>query len=230
MNNYLLLIFDLDDTLFDYKATEKRAVRAACNALGIKYSDETYAKYKKANDYAKSRVPAYIDDLSTFRKVRADLFLSYMHIKPDIRDRFVNVYLEESTKGILNPEVEETLSELSNIKKVIGTNGSTYPRIDKVKNSPISKYIDEFYSSEYLGISKPNPGFFYRIAELSNIEIAQSLYIGDNWDIDIEGAISSGMDACYLNSSNKFSVEQIGDSKVFHINHMKQLIKVVGDL
>lgn len=139
MHRYKLLIFDLDDTLFDYKATEKHAVAEACKSVGIPFTDSIYREYKRANDKAKKSIPKYIDCLEHFREVRACYFLEMQEISLDYMQVFIDTYMEASKRGILIQGIEETLLLLNSVRKVIGTNGTTTPRKDKLLNSSIAK-------------------------------------------------------------------------------------------
>lgn len=69
MHRYKLFIFDLDDTLFDYKATEKNAVAEACKSVGIQFTDLIYREYKRANDKAKNLFLNILIAWNTFVKL-----------------------------------------------------------------------------------------------------------------------------------------------------------------
>ena len=46
---YRLVIFDVDDTLFDYKKGEEYALRSTLNYFGIDYQDDMILFYRKQN-------------------------------------------------------------------------------------------------------------------------------------------------------------------------------------
>ena len=46
---YDLILFDFDDTLFDYEKTEERALRDSMLYHGLIYEDNYYAIFKKIN-------------------------------------------------------------------------------------------------------------------------------------------------------------------------------------
>lgn len=229
MHRYKLFIFDLDDTLFDYKATEKNAVAEACKSVGIQFTDLIYREYKRANDKAKKFIPEYIDCLEHFRQARACYFLEMQGISLDYMPVFIDTYMEASKKGVLISGIEETLLLLDPVRKVIGTNGTTTPRKDKLMNSSIAKYFEKFYSSELLGVSKPSREFFEKIANDNGVKVGECLYIGDNWCVDIEGAVNAGMDACFINSHNDERIVFIKESKVLKIKTISKLVEVLDE-
>lgn len=229
MYRYKLLIFDLDDTLFDYKATEKNAVAEACKSVGLRFTESIYREYKRANIKAKKSIPEYIDYLEHFREARACYFLETYGISLDYMQVFIDTYIEASKKGALIAGIEETLLLLPPVRKVIGTNGSTTPRKDKLMNSSIAKYFEKFYSSELLGVSKPSREFFEKIAKDNCVKVRECLYIGDNWFVDIEGAVNAGMDACFINSDNDDQIIFMQESKVLKIKTISKLVEVLDE-
>ena len=48
-------------------------------------------------------------------------------------------------------------------------------------------------SSERLGVEKPSPGFFERIAELAGVPAEKIAYVGDRVDNDVAPALAAGM-------------------------------------
>ena len=229
MHRYKLLIFDLDDTLFDYKATEKNAVAEACKSVGLRFTESIYKEYKRANIKAKKSIPEYIDYLEHFRESRACYFLETYGISLDYMQIFIDTYMEASKKGVLIDGIEETLLFLPPVRKVIGTNGSTTPRIDKFINSSIAKYFEKFYSSELLGVSKPSRDFFEKIAKDNCVKVRECLYLGDNWCGDIEGAVNAGMDACFINSDNDEQIVFMQESRVLKIKTISKLVEVLDE-
>jgi HAD superfamily hydrolase (TIGR01509 family) len=58
--------------------------------------------------------------------------------------------------------------------------------------------VDAAASSESLGVSKPAPEFFERIAELAGVPADRIAYVGDRVDNDIAPALAAGMVAVHV--------------------------------
>lgn len=228
MKTYKLIIFDLDDTLFDYVQTEKIAVIKTCNLLGINSVEDIYAQYKKANGFAKKEYKVLSNtNIKQFRELRAIKFLSLIHWEGINPNMFIEEYLKNSTLGILIEGVKETLNKLSSISKVVATNGSNYPRLNKLKNSQISVFIDDFFSSENLKVEKPNPEFFTNILCKYNLEKEDALMVGDDFSTDILGAINSGIDCCWFNY-RKVKIDFNLPESVIVIEKFNELLNIVN--
>jgi 2-haloacid dehalogenase len=227
MNKYKLIIFDLDDTLFDYARTEKFALIKTCDRLGIKFIGDLYSQYKKANNIVRGDYNILTsNNIKQFRNSRAIKFFSLINNIEINPNDFIEVYLKYSTEGILIEGVQETLENLEGVLKVVATNGTNYPRQNKFENSQIAKYFDAYYSAENLGVAKPNSEFFLKIIKQFNVSKDEILNVGDDYSTDIQGAFELGIDGCWFNyRHNKCTI--VLPSSVYVIGKFKELISIV---
>ena len=87
-----LLIFDLDNTLFDYDQTEIFAIEAACLAQNIPFDESVYKLYKQANNWAKKELPSYIMNLPQFRALRVCKFFELASVAGRDVEKFITDY------------------------------------------------------------------------------------------------------------------------------------------
>jgi HAD superfamily hydrolase (TIGR01549 family) len=204
MKSYRLIIFDLDDTLFDYTETERSAVIEACESFGVALAGDLYSKYKMANDIVRGQYPKITpDNIQRFRFARAAKFLALINRSEVAPEDFVEQYLDRSTVGILISGVQETLEALEGIPKVVATNGSNYPRRNKLESSTIAKHFCGFFSAENLGVAKSHPAYFLKIIQHCDVPKEHVLIVGDDYRLDIENAINIGVDCCWFNYRKK---------------------------
>jgi len=216
MSIYKLIIFDMDDTLFDYVATEKLAIEGACHVQNVSFSDDAYLIYKKANDIAKKVLPNFIFDLPKFRKLRAVNFFELMAYKNMDEEKFNEDYLRISSQnGVLINGVLETITHISMHSRaalVVATNGSDYPRKNKLFSSPIAPYIARYYSSERMKVAKPDAAFFGNIMKDYDVYSHEVINIGDDWSTDVMCAINAGISCCWFNWKNQHIDKQIPEN------------------
>jgi 2-haloacid dehalogenase len=229
MSKYQLVIFDLDDTLFDYEETERAAVIKTCENWGIADDGSMYSKYRRANDTARIKYPDITPrNIRQFRCARAIEFLELIGRVEITADRFVERYLEYSTVGVLICGVQETLEAMEGVTKVVATNGSNFPRRNKLENSTIANYFHGYYSAEDLGVSKSNPDYFLTIIARYDVPKERILIVGDDYRLDITAAIGIGVDCCWFNYRKEKMDITVPDT-VRVIERFEDLIDIISD-
>jgi HAD superfamily hydrolase (TIGR01549 family) len=227
MKRYTLIIFDLDDTLFDYSETERQAVTEACGSFGVASTNDLYLKYRLANDDLRREYrDLNADTIQRFRIARAAHFLALIGRGDISPEDFVQRYLQHSTSGVLISGVQETLEALSGIRKVVATNGTTYPRLNKLRSSVIAKYFDGFFSSETLGLAKSSADFFLRVLQHYNTPKDEVLVVGDDYRLDVLCAAASGLDCCWFNY-RKEPITRPLPATVLVLDTFSDLVRVV---
>ena len=79
----------------------------------------------------------------------------------------------------------------------------------KMESSFISKYFKHIITSERVGVKKPNPAIFNFAMELSGAKSSESIMIGDNFEADILGAKSVGMETVFCDFNGEFPLLQL---------------------
>lgn len=230
MKPYKLIIFDLDDTLFDYEETEKYAIIKACEKFCVIYEGDLYSQYKEANNIIRKEYKLLTtNNIQQFRDLRVKKFFSLINNNNINSKDFIQEYLKHSTVGILIEGVQATLEKLNGILKVVATNGTNFPRQNKLQSSYIAKYFDAYYSAENLGVAKPNSEFFLKIIKKFNVSKDDVLIVGDDYSTDIQAAIELGIDACWFNFRQKELTAKFPNN-VYVIEKFNELISIVkGD-
>lgn len=98
----------------------------------------------------------------------------------------------------LYPDVRPCLSELrdAGFRIVIAGN---QPARRTAQLEALHLGVDGCWTSEELGVSKPDDAFFARVLDLVGIEDAgRVLYVGDRIDNDVLPAMQAGMRTCWL--------------------------------
>lgn len=221
---YSLLLFDADDTLFDYSKGEKSALDLTFNKFSIDVSSDIYLpKYKVINseiwkDLEMNKITP--DELKSERFNRLFESLEIKNISPsEFSDSYLN-YLSEQT--FLLPNVVETLELLfPKYRMAIVTNGLREVQRPRFNRSKISHFFDEFIISDEIGFAKPDKQFFdYTLEQLNHKNSNDVLIIGDNLTSDILGGINSGIDTCWINFHNR-NLHNI--KPTFEINNISEL-------
>lgn len=199
---YKLIIFDADDTLFDFQKSEKKAFEKAMSEFCNDYNENYhFTTYKKINTAIWKELE---DGLITQAKLKVERFKRLseeLNISFDEKV-FADSYMDHlGSCAYLLDGAAELVEELS--KKytlAIVTNGLTKVQKKRIKKSEISIFFKNVFISEELGISKPDAKIFeYVINNLGNFKKDEVLMIGDSLNSDIKGGINANIDTCWFN-------------------------------
>jgi HAD superfamily hydrolase (TIGR01662 family) len=97
----------------------------------------------------------------------------------------------------LYPDAAPCLTELRRAGYRVGLVGNQPAWIEDAL-APAGLEVDLIASSERLGVEKPSPAFFARVAELMDLPPERIAYVGDRVDNDVLPARAAGMLAVFL--------------------------------
>ena len=216
---YKILIFDADQTLFDFKKSEKEALRKSIEHYKIKYK-ETY----HLHNYSIVNLQIWKEleeGKITQKQLKVERFKRFfdvikLHINPE---EFAQVFMDYLSKeSHLYDESIDLIKELSSqYKLIIITNGLTKVQNVRIMKSIIAPYFEHIIVSETVGVSKPNPEIFdIALKGIKKVNKSEILMIGDNLKSDILGGINYGIDTAWCNLFNKENDTEIQPTYEFH--------------
>ncbi len=187
------LIFDVDDTLIEWKGEYWNTLEEVCRNFNIPYSKEMLGNIINAIDTYELHYEYYnkqtmLEHMKTYTNYNLDL-------------NFLEAVLKAFRKCV--PEKDEELIGVLNYlsKKyelVVLTNWFKKEQIYRLKNFGIKKFFPKVFASENFKI-KPNKEAF--IIAMENKLPEECIMIGDSLEKDIQPAINVGMKAIYINRS-----------------------------
>ena len=204
--NYLYLLFDADDTLFDFPKASSRAFQKMCRTQGIPFTEELHQRYHAINLElwaAFDRGEVSKDYVSLERYVR---FLKEVQLERDPaacnRD-----YRDALGEGVFPlPHAEEVCRELRarGHRMYIITNAVASVQRSRLRGSVFAGLFEGAFVSEEAGAAKPSPAYFDYVArQLPGLTPSNALVIGDSLTTDIQGANNAGLPCCWFNPAGK---------------------------
>lgn len=190
------VIFDFDDTLYDYTTTNNYALNNLFKMM------ETHSKIRcevirKAYEKINNTIKNSNNPVNKFNK---SIYIKRLVEELKIPLHNISVYLQkyndeffekiELYQGVLN--FFSFLKE-QNIKIAILSNNHFLQQWNKIEHLEIATYIDVIQTSDECGEEKPNKQIFLELQHKLNIPFEKIVYIGDNYECDIEPALHLGM-------------------------------------
>ena len=206
MSTYKNLLIDLDDTLWDCSQNAEDTFREVYQLFGLKRFfqsfEQFYTIYHKRNvelwaDYGKGLIGK--DELNEQRF--AHPFRTVDAFDPDLVHDFREAFFARiPCKSKVKPHTHEALEYLATRYRLhILSNGFRELQERKMKSAGIFDYFDHIVLSDDIGVHKPSPLLFDHAIRQIGATREETLMIGDNWEVDIEGAKASGIDQLFYN-------------------------------
>lgn len=201
MPRYDYILFDADNTLFDFDQAEEQALQHAFEDHGYPFQALTQDLYLAINRVLWHRFD--LGELSREELLR-ERFAVFSRVMGgnDDPEEFNRCYLNHLAEGAyLLPGAEELCAALSpHCTLAIVTNGVASAQRGRFFRSPLSPYFDNLFISEELGYQKPQPEFFQLVLQRLPIpDPTRAVMVGDNLFSDIQGGINAGIDTIWYN-------------------------------
>jgi putative hydrolase of the HAD superfamily len=221
---YEIIIFDADETLFDFKKSEREAFKNAMLEFDIEYDENHHLKiYDGINnaiwkEFEQGLITQEKLKVERFKRLSASLNVKFDEIQ------FANSY----TKHLANASFlfDESIELVENLHKdyrlTIVTNGLHDVQDKRIRQSVIAKHFEDVVVSEEILISKPDPRIFeHALNNIKHTDKSKVLMVGDSLTSDIQGGINFGVDTCWFNP-NKV-VNKTGIKPTYEIFNLMEL-------
>ncbi len=201
MANFDFVLFDADNTLFDFDLAEDTALRQVLTERGYPTDPATLERYLSINRALWARLDKgeVTQDFLVVERFAA--FVRAMGGSDD-PVQFNRDYLNYLAQGaFLLPGAEALCRALApHCTLAIITNGVARAQRGRFARSPLADLIPHLFISEELGAAKPSPVFFEGVLRrLGNPPRERVLVVGDNLATDIRGALDCGLPAAWFN-------------------------------
>ena len=195
------VLFDLDDTLFDFHKAEKIALTKTLVHFGIDPTEETLALYSTINAAHWKRLE--LGEISR-EEVKVGRYRELFKTIGVECDPVKATAYYESMLAIghyFMPGAPELLEELyGKYRLYIVSNGTAKVQEGRIGSSGIAKYMDGIFISQILGANKPDKQFFdICFAEIPDFSLGETVIIGDSLSSDIKGGINAGITTVWFN-------------------------------
>ena len=227
MSGYKTILFDIDDTLFDFDIDQKIAFMEAMNVIGYKCTEEMYFNYNLINLEMWEMLNEGKITLQELFIKRFELFFRKYGIKQNEKE--FNEILTKSFQKTGTP-IKGTKKVLEHLKDeyelIITSNGPKEQQYHRLENAGFSKYFSKVFISEELGCNKPNKEYFDIVFQnINNKEKSSILIVGDSISSDIIGGKNSGIATCWYNAKDKQNKTNVEPN--YEIKDFIELLKII---
>ncbi len=202
---YKNLLFDLDQTLLNFHASEKIGLEKVLRANGLSFSDDIYKAFKVYNK-------SLWTELEKGTINREELFTKrflYIFEQCDgdssgldplkVNTEFIKTMSENGVlmEGALEL-VKRIKEEITDSKIYIITNGATINAKGRIASTGLDKYLDGIYISEDMGVTKPSKEYFDMVLDYIGQPADSCIVIGDSLSSDMLGAKNASLESIWF--------------------------------
>lgn len=227
---YEFLLFDADDTLFNFQSSAEKCFNATCKEFGFSPEQSDYSLYKVINqtlwdEYSLGKMPK-----SRVITERFDIYAEKFGKTLDSKS-FADSYENKLAHTcILFPETEDTLKKLKSLgaKSYIITNGITFVQNTRLDLSPLRPYLSGVFISDEIGYAKPSKEYFEFVSRsINGFDKNKALIVGDSLISDIRLGTENGVKTCRMNYFNEPAPETVSyDYEIKRLNEIFKILEV----
>lgn len=203
--HHLNFLFDLDQTLLNFHASEYIALKIIVTQNGFDFSDQLY-------EYFKTRNKELWLELEKEKITRSQLFETRFNLlfekcgadtsKMDLLKINSDFIKEMARNGVLMDGaldfVKKLSSQIKNARIYIITNGAVVNAQGRLESTGLNQYIKETFVSEAMAYSKPSKEYFDIVLNKIAEPKENCIVIGDSLSSDMLGAKNAGLTSCWF--------------------------------
>lgn len=206
MPDVRVVLFDLDDTLFDFQDAGRAGIEAvfrATPALRDSTLDEVLTRFLASVEETHAQVLEGVLDANAARRNRIRRILSRAGDPTDAEVETATELYVSSYRAARRPmpcaiEVLGALRE-QGLRICVVSNNLRREQVEKLAYCGLTELVDDLVTSEDAGAAKPHPAPFELALGRSRCGPEEAVMVGDSWSTDVEGALSLGIRAVWLN-------------------------------
>ncbi|MDU5082156.1 noncanonical pyrimidine nucleotidase, YjjG family [Tissierella sp. P1] len=226
---YEVIIFDADETLFDFKKSEREALRCTMIEFDIEYDEEYHLNVYK--DINTAIWKEFEDGLITQKELKAERFkrLSDRLNAGFDEFKFAKSYMKSLSYGsfLYDDSMDLVESLHKDYRLIIITNGLSDVQDNRIRKSIIARYFADIVVSEEVQVSKPDSRIFeHALNNIKYTDKSKVLMVGDSLTSDIQGGINFGIDTCWFNPNKIVNETEIKPTyEISNLMELKDILK-----
>lgn len=205
---YTMLLFDVDNTLLNFDASEEKAFNSLLLHFGMEPEDRLLQEYHQINRSCWELFEEGKMEKEEVLLRRFELFFSRHNCQADGKEAELFYRERLGDSSVLIPGALELCRDLSREYALyIVTNGVAGTQYKRLESSGLNPYFKGIFVSEEAGSPKPQKEFFdycFEQMRLLGVERPEErkgemLLIGDSLTSDMRGGENAGIDTCWYN-------------------------------
>lgn len=224
MAKFDTILWDVDQTLLDFKKSEDYAVRYCFRKFGKEASDETVSIYSRINEGFWKRIEKGEINRKDALVQRFEQLFQQIGEQDMDAGAFQKEYAEAlgSVYYYLDDSYELVKKLRGKYRQYLMTNGVTLTQMKKLRLSRFDQLTDGIFVSEQIGIPKPHKDFFEKcFSMIPGFCKEKAVIVGDSLSSDMRGGNNAGIATCWYNPAG---LKNLSDVKIdYEIRNLNEI-------
>ncbi|MET9392516.1 HAD family hydrolase [Streptomyces sp. NPDC006624] len=225
------VVWDVDDTLFDYTTADRLGMHAHLTAEGLLdghgTAEQALARWREITDLQWARFAA---GEATFEDQRRDRVR--MFVEQDLTDAegdawFLRYVAHYEAVWELFPDVLPVLDALTaSHRHAVLSNSSLHVQDRKLRLLGVHDRFETILCAAELGVSKPAAEAFLAACEALDLPPHQVAYVGDHPEIDGRGAADAGLLSVWIDRGGPYATVEppVGPHRIASLAELPSLL------
>ncbi|MBE6991391.1 MAG: noncanonical pyrimidine nucleotidase, YjjG family [Ruminococcaceae bacterium] len=224
------LLFDLDDTILDFKKAESVALQNTLRMMGIEPEPRILLRYSEINQEQWKLLELGQITRAELKPRRYRILFEEFGLDASAEEAAATYEQQLGIGHYFMDGAEEALQRLSQSYRIyIVSNGTAVVQHSRIASSGIEKYISGLFISQEVGFDKPSPEFFSRVFDsIADFSKEETVIIGDSLSADIKGGLAAGITAIWFNprkTANESGV--VPHYELRHLSELDELLRAI---
>ncbi|MFJ3666616.1 HAD family hydrolase [Streptomyces sp. NPDC090106] len=227
------VVWDVDDTLFDYTGADRAGMRLHLAAEGLLDGHETVeqalARWRAVTDTQWARFAAGEVSFEGQRRDRVRVFLGE-ELGDAEADAWFRRYIGHyETVWALFPDVLPVLDVLAaSHRHAVLSNSSIHVQDHKLRVLGVHDRFESILCAAELGVSKPEAAAFLAACDALDLAPHQVAYVGDHPEIDGRGAADAGLLSVWIDRDGSVHADAGAPAGPHRIASLAELPALLG--
>ncbi|WP_328768402.1 HAD family hydrolase [Streptomyces sp. NBC_00286] len=197
------VVWDVDDTIFDYSTADRAGMRGHLAAEGLLEGyasvEQALDRWRKVTDQQWARFAAGEASFEGQRRDRVRVFLGEEMTDAEADAWFQRYITHYEAAWELFPDVLPALDTLAATHRhAVLSNSSLHVQDRKLRVLGVYDRFETVLCAAELGVSKPEARAFHAACEALSLPPHQVAYVGDHPEIDGQGAAGAGLFSVWI--------------------------------
>ncbi|MEU8900091.1 HAD family hydrolase [Nocardia sp. NPDC048505] len=227
------LLWDVDDTLFDYSGSDRAGVLRHLEAEGLLAehggADRAVERWQAVMEAEFARFLAGEVDIFEHRRCRARVFLGTELSDAEADAWFGRYIAHYQDSWTLFPDAAASLTALAPLtRQAVLSNSSVVNQERKLRTLGIREHFEAVLCADEIGHAKPAAAAFHAACAALDLPPGAVAYVGDRLDVDALGARDAGLTAIWLDRAATGIDLPTGVLRVTSLAELPELLRQLG--